>query len=807
MEKEKSNFGRKMLRLFLTVFLVLFVLAGCILVIFFYIRRINNFVAAIADTSLSRTSAQVSSWVETKRTIINDGEKAIVTFYDSPDLLEEYFAQLLEVNPELSDIYFGTVEPRSDGGFFIDGLGWQPPDEYGWVTRDWYKDAIYKDGLIITSPYRDFIDEDFEKDSGGKFVLSIAKPVYKDGKVIGVISADIFADTLSDIVNNARLTNNSQLYLINSSGLYIIHENESNIARLNFFEEYKELEANRLEVLSRESYFNNRIKGNLYFISIGVENTEWILVGFGRNRDFHNATPAIIALSAGLSILFLLFIFLSVRSWLAYGKLMQAKETIDSHNQELELVIADRTASLKSILDNTGQGFFTFGSEFLVDPDYSRGCLDIFGKEIKGLDVSDLLFSGNSDITSDFKQGFDLFFSKKSKSSIIFDLTEDEAIINEKIVSVEYKEISESKILCVLTDVTLERNIEEKAKIDKENHQRVMKVLNHKHYFAEFLNEAENLFGRLEIFTKKEPDDLEFDEILQEIHTFKGNAGFFGFNDTQDNAHESELTISDSKILQSEVSYHSVLLNMKKAYFKELKIITDTMGESWLEEVSGIIVPRESYYKIVNYVRAKLKNETKLIHYLEHYRKVPFKDIFSRLSFIVAATADKLGKKVAPMQIIGGDIRVVPDRYEPLAEVCIHLVNNMVDHGIEFSFEREAVQKYPVGKIELIISADKNHFTLEFKDDGRGINLKEIEHVALEKGLIKPDKKYSQSEIMDLLFESGFSSRSEASKVSGRGLGLAAVKHEVTKLGGTIEVRSRLGKGTVFEIVIPLKIY
>lgn len=134
----------------------------------------------------------------------------------------------------------------------------------------------------------------------------------------------------------------------------------------------------------------------------------------------------------------------------------------------------------------------------------------------------------------------------------------------------------------------------------------------------------------------------------------------------------------------------------------------------------------------------------------------------------------------------------------------MHLVNNMVDHGIEYPYEREAIQKPQEGRIELVITIEKTTMVLEFHDDGRGINPREIERVAREKGLIPEDRSLQNSELFDLLFLDGFTTRKEASTVSGRGVGLAAIQAEVAKLGGTIEVRSRLGKGSSFEITVPL---
>jgi len=99
---------------------------------------------------------------------------------------------------------------------------------------------------------------------------------------------------------------------------------------------------------------------------------------------------------------------------------------------------------------------------------------------------------------------------------------------------------------------------------------------------------------------------------------------------------------------------------------------------------------------------------------------------------------------------------------------------------------------------------EKSSLVLVFQDDGRGINTREIERVARQRGLIPEGRSLQASELVALIFSDGFSTRSEVSDTSGRGIGLAAVREEVVRLGGTIEAKSKLGKGTTFEIVIPI---
>jgi len=455
-------------------------------------------------------------------------------------------------------------------------------------------------------------------------------------------------------------------------------------------------------------------------------------------------------------------------------RLFLATEKIEEANRNLERIVDERTASLRNILDNAEEGFFTFGESQVIDPNFSRGCLDIFGKDIAGLSAPDVLFPGMDQIVSDFRQGFGLYFLGKSKAQIIFDLTEKQTTIRDRVIRIAYKETAGQRILCILTDVTLELDVAEKKRKESENQARILRAIHNKHFFAQFTESADNLFSYLELYARQEPTAEEKTSLMRLMHTFKGDSGFFAFNETQTIAHESETLISDSGALGTTISFKEILIQVRKAYYKELKTITDTMGERWIEESNGVLIVRGEYQKLVAYIRRKLPDDSKLLLFLDSFHKISLNELFSRLPFAAAVAAEKLGKKINPMAIVGGAARVVLDRYMPLVEACVHIVTNMVDHGIEYPYEREAIQKPPAGTVRLSIAIDKSTMILEFTDDGRGINPREIERIARDKGLIPAGRSLQNSELFALLFEDGFSTRKDITTTSGRGVGLAA---------------------------------
>ncbi|MDA3809713.1 MAG: ATP-binding protein [Spirochaetaceae bacterium] len=141
-----------------------------------------------------------------------------------------------------------------------------------------------------------------------------------------------------------------------------------------------------------------------------------------------------------------------------------------------------------------------------------------------------------------------------------------------------------------------------------------------------------------------------------------------------------------------------------------------------------------------------------------------------------------------------------------LKNSIIHLLRNSVDHGIEDPFERLTQGKEETATISLKIEKNSSDLLdLIVSDDGQGIDYKKLEAKAREKGFLKENGQADHKTLLNILFRSGFSSKSDITKISGRGVGLDVVKGDVKKLGGSIGITSHLGKGTRFTIHLPLK--
>ena len=186
-------------------------------------------------------------------------------------------------------------------------------------------------------------------------------------------------------------------------------------------------------------------------------------------------------------------------------------------------------------------------------------------------------------------------------------------------------------------------------------------------------------------------------------------------------------------------------------------------------------------------------------------RMVPVEQLFRRFPRVVRDVAKLCGKDVA-LEITGEHTDLDKGILDALAEPLTHIVRNSVDHGIEPADDRLAAGKPARGTISLNAYHQGTQVVLEIKDDGRGIDLDMVRDQAVRSGLIKADdaKRLLEQDILNLIFEPGFSTASEVTEISGRGVGMDVVRTVLDRLKGTVQVSSAKGKGTTIQLRMPL---
>lgn len=184
-------------------------------------------------------------------------------------------------------------------------------------------------------------------------------------------------------------------------------------------------------------------------------------------------------------------------------------------------------------------------------------------------------------------------------------------------------------------------------------------------------------------------------------------------------------------------------------------------------------------------------------------RMLPVSFAFNRMPRIVHDVSQKLGKNIE-LVMEGEGTELDKTMLEQLTDPLVHIVRNSVDHGIEMPAERLAAGKSEKGTVKMAAFHQGGNIIIEITDDGAGVNVARVKQKAIEKGIIDPDNHMSDEEIVDLVFHPGFSTADVVSDVSGRGVGMDVVRRNIRGLGGTVEVKTKPGEGSVFTIRLPL---
>lgn len=186
-------------------------------------------------------------------------------------------------------------------------------------------------------------------------------------------------------------------------------------------------------------------------------------------------------------------------------------------------------------------------------------------------------------------------------------------------------------------------------------------------------------------------------------------------------------------------------------------------------------------------------------------RMQPIGRLFQKYPRIARDLARQLGKDVE-LVLAGEETEVDKTMIEDLADPLIHLIRNAVDHGVEMPEERAAAGKPAKSLVRLEARQEGDHIVLIIADDGKGMSAERIRAKAVDKGLISEEEANTLDErqSLNLIFLPGFSTKTQISDVSGRGVGMDVVKTNIQKLNGSVEIRSEPGKGSVFLISLPL---
>ncbi|MDR3323846.1 MAG: response regulator, partial [Zoogloeaceae bacterium] len=237
--------------------------------------------------------------------------------------------------------------------------------------------------------------------------------------------------------------------------------------------------------------------------------------------------------------------------------------------------------------------------------------------------------------------------------------------------------------------------------------------------------------------------------------------------------------------------------------FTRFQELTRMMAES----VNDVSTVQQNLLKNLDDANAAIIAQARLNRGLQQslmgVRMVPFDSQSERLQRLVRQVSKELGKR-AHLEIQGGQVEMDRSVLENVFSPLEHMVRNSLAHGLEDAKQRRALGKPEIGQIRISVTQEGNEVVLALSDDGAGLDMARIRAKAEKSGLIAPGEPVEEQRLMGFIFQTGFSTATKVSQVAGRGVGMDVVKTGIASLGGRIEVVTEAGKGTTFQLYLPL---
>jgi len=486
--------------------------------------------------------------------------------------------------------------------------------------------------------------------------------------------------------------------------------------------------------------------------------------------------------------------------------------------------LADKSDRLSGLLNNSGQGFLSFGPDLAVEPEYSRECLTFFGKEVAGESVAALLFPEDKEERDRFGSNIERIVqtADEFQRDILLSLMPKELYLNERYLDIAYRLLGSERLMLIITDITEQRRLEARVAEEQIRLRFIVAAATESAELFEVLDDyrnfTENTLPRL-LAAPDEELAAGLAEIYRQVHTFKGLFGQLEFLHLPRRLHQYESALNRLRRDLAEKKPDRALLEQEQeladqALAQELAVLRETLGDAFFARRGHLSLTLEQTEMLEHLADRLLQakgpaldsEETRaMLRRIKRLRYVSFADLLSGHAKTAVRLAERLEKELAPIEVEDNGVRVAPEIYSPFTKSLIHLFRNAVDHGLESPEERLAQGKEEEGHLRCRTFMEDDRIIVEIDDDGRGLDLEAIRRKGVAAGLFTPAQSGALDEaaLRLLIFEDEFSTKEEVSELSGRGVGLAAVRMETARLGGRIEVDSTLGQGTSFRFILP----
>jgi ABC-type amino acid transport substrate-binding protein len=498
-------------------------------------------------------------------------------------------------------------------------------------------------------------------------------------------------------------------------------------------------------------------------------------------------------------------------------KLSRLNRTIRLAHQQLD----QTSRRMAALLDNAGQGFLTTGPDGVIDAQYSQECRSIFGGDIAGACLPRILYpedeAAREALTKNIRRILDE--PDDYRRELYLSLMPKVARRSGATLRLAYRALAEGRLMFVITDVSGEERLRDVVAQERNRLACVVAAARDQRDFFTVLDAFAEFRSHGRDRAAGTADGLQALEMAyRQVHTFKGL--FLQHECTQVAAALDALEMRLSALRRDGADSGAVADLLEggaadAALARDLDVVRQALGDAFfdrrgqvaidgdladaLADVAGRLAARAGELGLDEADAAVLRAAAKVRH-------LDIRELLSGYPRTAERLARKQGKLLAPFEVVGDRVAVDPRRFDPLVKSLVHVFRNAVDHGLETPAERELAGKDETCRLECRVTCREGSLRIEVADDGRGVDLAAVRTQAFELGLVGAEALAVMDEaaVLALLFRDGFTTRRQAGVVSGRGMGLAAVRAEVDRLGGDVVMDNRPGQGVRLVVSIPL---
>lgn len=481
------------------------------------------------------------------------------------------------------------------------------------------------------------------------------------------------------------------------------------------------------------------------------------------------------------------------------GELNAANHALESLN-----------ASMRAMLESLGPALLFFGKDGICAPVFSKSCETILESAPGGRPVGEVLKLGAEEHKS-LQSLIAFAFNNKSALSFgdIFKMAPQRfANARGRVVSLDYRPIAHhdgslSSILVIATDRTEETSIRALVEEQERYATKILRLAQNRNSFMNVLDQIRGYFlGPHPRF--RDTEDLT--AMKNELHTLKGLAGSFYMEELVDIVHGFEdAIVRDGTALEDAVRHierhiqpAAVAIEATDAFVRSLFGYNEIAQGGARSIKLGELTAFHDTLKNADPGLAET--------FRQLFLTVPVSEALKVLDQYVDQAAIKLGKEINPCRFEGTDFQVPVGLYDPLFSSFVHIIRNGADHGIEHAAARTAAGKPPAGtfvvRTERLTRAQTPWARITIEDDGRGIDVARIKKKIESAGV--DTAGMSEQEIVQHILLPDVSSAPAMSSISGRGIGLSAVRNEAEKLNGSLRIEQEPGRRTAFIVEWPL---